>query len=288
MLKEIFTSLRLIHSGGRIQFDILMSEFIDSYHEHRRNDGASNINNLNPKIYIPRDIRDIDKKFLDCLILYVNSNEIEKREKILDWFVDGLSDEEAIAFGLPLRNLEAMSDERREQEAENVLIFLGQILAYSKVSMVVCFDELDAIKDKDKDKELISAWGNLISFLMNNLSGILPLCFMQTQTWNDVFFPALSNAVVQRLTNNKMIMNTCSINQAQQLVRSKINSAFKDEKISEEIYNWLINRIKNIYGDSNQFTPREIKMLSRVAKSCMSTSLGLEPCCGPTMPAFSI
>ena len=115
--------------------------------------------------------------------------------------------------------------------------------------------------DAMRDRELISAWGNIINLLMNDLSGILPLCFVRSEIWNDVFMPVLDDAVVSRLRNNTMIMKTCTLEQAKLLIQTKIENAFPEE--SQEIFNWLISRIGNNLRDG--YSPRSVIELANHA-----------------------
>ncbi len=262
LLSEIFNSLRLIHSNNRSQFDMVASEFMNSYREHRRNDGFESIESLDPRVYIKKDIPNLDRNFLKCLLLYLSADDDGVKIDILDWLRSGLDDEDSLRLGLPSRDVGAMTEARREQEAENILISLGLALGYAKVPMIICFDQLDGMKDKEKHRDLITAWGNIISLLMNDLSGVLPLCFLKEQTWNDVFLPVLDEAVVQRLKNNVMTMETCSVKQARQLIHDRIESSFKEG--AEEIYKWLVSRVPVTQGAY----PRDvIELANRVITS---------------------
>lgn len=262
LLSEIFGSLRQTHSNGRSQFDMIVSEFMDSYAEHRRNDGFDSIESLDTRVYIKKDIPNLDRNFLKCLLLYMSASDEAVKIDILDWLQSGLDDEASLRLGLPSRDTNYMTDDRREQDAENMLISLGLVLGYAKVPMIICFDQLDGMKDKENSRELITAWGNIISLLMNDLSGILPLCFMRAQTWNDVFLPVLDEAVVQRVKNNRMTMRECSIKQAQQIVHDRIASAFNED--AEEIYRWLISRMTLTQG----LSPRDvIELANRIVTS---------------------
>ena len=252
ILSEIFNSLRLIHSKGRSQFDMIVSEFMDSYREHRRIDGFDSIEKLDLRAYIKKDIPVLDRNFLKCLLLYVSANDEGTKADILDWLCSGLDDEDSLRLGLPSRDTNMMANSRREQEAENILISLGLVLGYAKVPMIICFDQLDSMKDKEKRRELIAAWGNIISLMMNDLSGILPLCFLKAQVWNDVFVPVLDEAAEQRIKSNTMIMKTCSVEQAKQLVKERISAAFGEG--SDKIYNWLISRM-NV---NQEYSPRHV------------------------------
>ncbi|MBR2209496.1 MAG: hypothetical protein IJ859_11870 [Synergistaceae bacterium] len=259
LLDEIFISLKRIHSNGRTQFDMIMSEFAASYQERRQQEDYL----LDIRSQVAKDIPGLDRNFLKCFTNYLSAEDAATKNDLLDWLSDGLEGDDAMRLGLPERDLNSMSDSRREQEAEKVLIALGQILAYAKVLMVVCFDQMDAMRER----ELISAWGNIINLLMNDLSGILPLCFVRSEIWNDVFMPVLDDAVVSRLRNNTMIMKTCSLEQAKLLIRAKIEYVFGNE--SQKIFDWLIARMGSTLHDG--YSPRSVIELANHAITATGT-----------------
>lgn len=259
LLTEIFISLKRIHSNGRTQFDIVTGEFLDSYKERRRLEDYSDseIEKLNLRSEIAKDIPGLDRNFLKFLISYINADDASVKNDLLDWISDGLETDDSIRLGLPERDFSSMSDAKREQESEKILIALGNVLAYAKISMIVCFDQMDAMRDRD----LIIAWGNAVSLLMNDLYGILPLCFIRAEIWNDVFMPVLDDAVVQRLRNNMIIMKTCSLEQAKLLIKTKIEARFKDN--SGEIFDFLMKRMGNSLHDG--YSPRAVIELANHA-----------------------
>ena len=267
LLDEIFISLKRTHVHGKTQFDVIMSDFVSAYEEHKRQEDYP----LDIRSQIAKDIPGLERNFLKCFINYLSANDTATKNDLLDWLSNGLDGEEAMRLGLPERDLNSLSDARREQESEKVLIALGQVLAYSKVLMIVCFDQMDAMRDR----ELISAWGNIINLLMNDLSGILPLCFVRSEIWNDVFMPVLDDAVVSRLRNNTMIMKTCTLDQAKLLIQTKIENLFgKETQESKEIYNWLTARMRNSLRDG--YSPRYVIELANHAITATGTSLNDE------------
>ena len=247
---EILSNLAQTHSGGHSQFDMLLSRMMDSYHEHRINDGIEDISKLDVRVYLNKDMLDIDKDFLKCIMLYLGTTDELTRLKIFEWLRDGLEDEESLSLGLPSRNLHSMTSAAVESTARKFMMSLGCVLAYSRVSMVVCFDQLEAIRDK----KLIHALGDAISMMMNELAGILPLCFSRRDIWKNILRPELDSSAIERLEHHKMMMQTCTLEQAKQLVKNRLASEFQDGV--EEKYNWLIERMKNTLTSDR--TPRAV------------------------------
>ena len=261
IFSEILNSLKLDHSKGHSQFDLVMSEFMNSYRERRRKDGFSSIENLDLQAYIKKDIKGLGKNFLKCLMLYMSASDESVKIDILDWLREGLDDEDSLRLGLPSRNTDSMTVAGREQDAANMLVSLGHVLSYARVPLVLCFDQLDGMKDAEDARKLISAWGNAVALLMNDLHGVIPLFFVRAEIWNQIFIPILDEAIVQRMSI-PMQMYPCSVEQAKQLVHDRIKAAFG--KGSEEIYSWLISRMPI----TQEYSPRQvIELANRVINS---------------------
>ncbi len=239
LLSEIFISLRHMHSNGRSQFDVIAEEVMNVYQERRHNDGFNDLSKIDKRVYLARDMPRLDRNFLKGLILYIDTDDEAVKLDVLDWLEKGLDDEDSQRLGLPQKDIDSMSDAKRESVAEKTLISLGLVLGYAKIPMVICFDQLEAIRTR----ELIEVWGDLLSLLVNELPGILPLCFIKPETWSNIFLPVLDSSVVRRLNSNNMVMKNCTLKQASQLIHDRINHEFKDD--AEEIYQWLMRRIES-------------------------------------------
>ncbi|MBQ6972362.1 MAG: hypothetical protein IJP86_08440 [Synergistaceae bacterium] len=259
MLSEIFINLKLARSNDRSQFDMLMDGVVSAYNERRMNDGFDDPSSLDMRKYLARDIPRLDRNFLRCITLYLASDDDFVRSDILSWLCEGLDDDASAELGLPSKDTNLMTEPRREEVAEKTLLSLGLIMGYAKIPMIVCFDQLDNMKPHD----LISAWGEVISLMMNDSSGILPLCFLRAETWEDIFRPSLDAAIVQRIQHRKVSMKGCSPAQARQLVRAKIAAVFGDE--TEEIYQWLMSRLEGTL--SAGLSPRRVIELASEAVS---------------------
>ena len=262
LLSEVIICLTKPHSEGRTQFDVMVEGMINTYYENRKNDGFSNIEALDRKTYLRRDMTGIDRNFLKALLFYADcENEAEKYE-IIEWLREGLDDEDSQRLGLPVRDVNSMDDAECESSAKNLLTSLGIVMAYSHIPMIICFDELDSIKDK----ELIEAWGDAVGFIINHLYGILPLCFVKSETW-ETFKPVLNPSMLQRLRNNTIVMNgTCSPSLARQIIHDKIAAAFSEG--SEEKYQWLISRMENVLTPG--LSPR---MVIELANKALKTNV---------------
>ena len=258
LLSEILLCMNRPHSEGRTQFDMLMYEVMSAYHERRVEETFSSVDKSDMKFYLKRDLPGIDKNFLKCILLYLNTDNRIVKEQVIEWLREGLDEEESQKLGLPLREAEYMEDAACESFAKNIIISLGSLLAYAHIPMIICFDELDSMKH---NKEFIEVWGDIVAFMMNTISGVLPLCFIKSEIWDEVFMPVLNKSIVHRLQAGKVTMKGCSVAQAKQLIHDRIAARFTDGV--EEKYNWLISRMGNTLHEGD--SPRRIIELARQA-----------------------
>ena len=238
LLSEILISLSQVHSSGKSQFDMLVNEVMRSYNERRLNDGFTDISKIDMRTYLAKDMKGINKNVLKCLMLYITTTDESVKWQIIDWLREGLDEEESHQLGLPVRDVSSMSIATRENEAQKILLSLGLLLSYANVPMIICFDQLDAMKSH----ELIAAWGSVINLLVNDLQGVLPLCFLRFTIWNDFIKPYLDTPVIQRLEHHIIVMKECSLAQAKLLIRGRVDAAFENSN-PEEKYNWLMSRL---------------------------------------------
>ena len=253
LLHNIFTSFKQQHSKGRSQFDMLTSEVMNVYRERRNEDGYHDLSKLDIRVYLAKDMPELDSDFLKGFLLYAGTDDEAVKLNVLEWLEHGLDEDESQRLGLPLRNTISMSDLKREDDAEKMLLSIGCLLSYAKIPMIICFDQLDHLR---RNKPLIHAWGDLISLLVNAINGVLPLCFFTPETWTNDIVPELPAPVIQRLTGNRIIMNACTTSQAYQLIRDRIALAFKNEQDTEEAYQCLMGRMRSSINPS--MSPRRI------------------------------
>jgi hypothetical protein len=129
-----------------------------------------------------------------------------------------------------------MSDSALEAEARDIIVSLGMLLEYSGMSMIVCFDQLDGMRDQG----LIGAFGDAIHVLVDQVRSMLPLAFVRLDTWEN-FDSHLDIAVTRRLVSNPIRLWGCTLDQARELVRLRIESRFKEGV--DEKFEWLMGQL---------------------------------------------
>ena len=237
LLREVFISMAREHRDGKQQIDLLLDELDESYRDRCREEGRPILLGMDRLSSLKKQLLGIDRDFLRCLLLYADTEDASLKEDILFWLM-GESDESfPERLKVPDCDRDAMAPEAREDEASKMLLSLGHVLRYARVPMLVCFDQLDGMDSPD----LINAWGKVLSLLVNDVSGMLPLAFLRADTWNHRFSRVLDSAVVQRF-NHPVPMGNCSLDQAKQLVKDRIAAFFVEG--SEEKYRWLMARLE--------------------------------------------
>lgn len=258
LLTEIIISLSREHSAGRSQLDMLMGELDSVYRDSCQEEGFSIHQGVERLSFLRTRMPGVDKGLLKCFLLYVEETSPDVRMELLDWIRSGLDEEDCERLGLPQRDLDSMNEAKREADAEKMLLSIGQILAYAKVPMTVCFDQLDGMESR----ELIIAWGRMLSLLVNDLRGVLPLAFLRADTWNTRFSTQLDDSVVQRMTGRPpIVIGNCSLEQARQLIRDRVRALFGGD--ADGISAWLLSRLEGKLHAG--YSPRSVINLANQA-----------------------
>ncbi|MDR1875594.1 MAG: ATP-binding protein [Synergistaceae bacterium] len=174
----------------------------------------------------------INENLLRAIFTYGDSS---RQRLILTW-LEGRDDEDHVSI-LKFPDREAMDDADLEEDAHDIILSLGMLLEYCGMTMVICFDQLDSMREQN----LIVAFGDILHLLVNE-SSMLPLAFIRQNTWVQRF-SLLDTAVIQRLSNNIDLLEGCTILQAQELLKARIESrpGFRDSV--EEKFQWLMDRM---------------------------------------------
>ena len=190
----------------------------------------------------------IQKNVLEALFLYRDAG---KQNLILNWLGGNVHEDYEPILRFPDRA--SMAEPALEAEAYGIIDSLGLLLRDCGMSMIVCFDQLDGMKDQG----LIDAFGNAVNKLVNEVNSMLPLAFARSTTWAERF-SSLDPAPRERLAGNTILLKGCTIGQARDLIRVRVKSRFPND--TEEMTRWLMGRLdgKLIEGES----PREIIMLA--------------------------
>jgi hypothetical protein len=201
--------------------------------------------------YFKRLYPGINANLLQAIFNYRDSS---KQGLILNW-LEGRIDEDHVSI-LKFPDREKMNDQDLEEEAHDIIVSMGMLLEYCAMPMVICFDQLDGMRNQD----LITAFGDAVFFLTIEVNNMLPLVFARMDIWYQRF-SQLDPAVIERLVNNVEHLQVCSLAQAQELIKERIKSKFPNS--AEEKFQWLVGQLGEKLKEG--YTPRRVIELANNA-----------------------
>ncbi|MDR2706359.1 MAG: ATP-binding protein [Planctomycetaceae bacterium] len=205
--------------------------------------------------YIHSQVPETNKIFLNVIFQYKTP---EKRGLVRDWIKGGtLSEDDCEILGVKSRA--NLSEKALEGEARDMLSSLGVLFQRYRLTMVICFDQLDNINDS----ELIAGFASMIHLLVNDLSSMLPLAFIRADIWNERFKKYTDRAFSDRLECNKIPLSNCTNEQAKELVVARLDTVFPNENKNKE-EELVKNRLLEQFDTKlkGELSPREVIYLA--------------------------
>ncbi|MDR1385457.1 MAG: hypothetical protein LBJ67_16655 [Planctomycetaceae bacterium] len=265
LLSEIVRNLdHKINNNGHTQLDLLIAKMLGEYLEYFfsqpentkwKQHNEKFIHRLEKDVYAILDCRinektrvklfsetsvflrnhlpNISKNFLRVLFQYSEKN---KRGVVMEWLHGRPLDREDYAI-LGLDDIQSPSyDDNQNQYIEDksrdIIIALGLLLERYHHSLLICFDQLDALREEDK----VLTFQDMIHFLVNDATAMLPIAFMRNTTW-DLRFHVMDIAVRERLLMHPITLNGCSAEQAKELIEKRILYKFPEN--GQKYAQWL-------------------------------------------------
>lgn len=203
--------------------------------------------------YLHSQVPETNKQFLDVVFQYKSP---DKQGLVRDWLKGSVLDEDDCEkLGVPSRA--QLSDEANEQEARDMILTLGTLLARYHLPMVLCFDQWDNLTKP----ELIAGFANMIHLLVNDAANMLPLAFIRGDSWNERFQKGPDRAFVDRMESNKLVLRVCTKEEAGMLISRRIEKIFGEgTKEAVAIEKWLLPQVESKLSGSN--SPREVILLA--------------------------
>ncbi|MDR1622806.1 MAG: ATP-binding protein [Synergistaceae bacterium] len=224
--------------------------------------------------YFKRRYPGINENLLKAVFKYRGASQ---QNLILTWLEGRVDDDHVSILEMPDRA--KMSDLSLEEEAHDIIVSLGMLSEYCGMTMVICFDQLDTMRNQN----LIVAFGDTIHFLVNEVCSMLPLAFIRQNTWAERF-NLLDTAVIQRLSSNKSVLYGCTIEQSKELIKARIKLRFPDSV--EEKFQWLMGQLEGKLKEG--YTPRRVIELVNEAVVHPSGISAGENVPVPPQPEFDI
>jgi hypothetical protein len=189
-----------------------------------------------------------------------------RRTDVVEWLTTGdLPDESRAAMGLTPRS-EEDADESPEQIAGEVVSSLIRLITETR-SLVLCFDQIEALQTSLGDKDGFYAFGRMVSDLFDmGLPMVLITCAQS------MLLPAIKAHIPEpffhRLAQDERVLAELSDSQARDLIRSRVNAweecASADRSQSNPL--WPLNEemLRRFMSDGDR-TPRRLFSLCRAA-----------------------
>jgi len=191
---------------------------------------------------------DIPKLVLHVLIQYFAP---EKRTAVLDWLKGVIIDEKEAAL-LDVPDRIHANPAMLEQEARDILIALGVLMAACNQPLAVCFDRLENYDTEDKIRSL----GKMIEFLTDQGKAVLPVVFVRGQQWWENFSHKLNQQIITRLETNSFSLKGCNEEQAVELVRNRLLSVL-DKASADLLFPFDASALRSMFRRSLH-TPRQV------------------------------
>ncbi|KPA18684.1 hypothetical protein MHK_001106 [Candidatus Magnetomorum sp. HK-1] len=194
---------------------------------------------------------EISKRFLHVLFSYTDP---EKQATATEWLKGNVLDtEECEMLQVPDRSNKSHS--ALENESREILTSLGILLGRYNLPMLVCFDRLENLTSDDQ----IHALGKLMEFLVDKVQAMLPLGCFRGQQWEEKYRNKLNQHIISRLENNQYELQACSVNQALQIIESRLNSVFGSNY--PDLYPFTRQELTELYQD-RLYNPRTVIALA--------------------------
>lgn len=264
MLQEIMVNLTRQYDGRASQLDGFIARFFREYYGHLFENGQAKIEDKAGVRYFVSKFPDLYDDFLRVLFA---TRYPQKRDLATSW-LQGRIDEDHIRVLGVRNNRQEMSEKTLENEAREIVLSLGLLMEHFRMVVPVCFDQLDSLRDE----EVLDGFAEIVNLLCNDTRSMLPMAFVRSITWHDRF-SRLDPATRQRFEMNAYQLKGCTLAQAHQLLRSRLDLFFGEEE-SGALNDWLLQAVQGKLREG--YAPRNVIKIANQAILAASLPLGAE------------
>jgi hypothetical protein len=141
-----------------------------------------------------------------------------------------------------------------EYLAQEWLFTLGLLISRYHCSLLISFDQLELIKNKE-----IRSFEKIILVILGYSQGIIPFILVRTDEWNEISTKKMDASVVQRF-GNRIASTPCLDVHIEELIRVRLQFAI-DEDRKKKGDMWLVPEVKKALP--NDPTPRQVLNIAR-------------------------
>jgi Cdc6-like AAA superfamily ATPase len=223
--------------------DEIYREVVQKYGSTRDKDKQRNISGaLLFKYIIPHRFKEVEDKAIDLLSRAypeISTSFLKvlfqyripgKRVAALNW-LKGCVLDQADAALLQVSDRSQVSEDQTgrsnllEQEARDILISLGLLLARYRQTLVICFDRLENLETDGK----IYALGKMLEFLIDKAKAMLPIVCFRGGEWEGKFRLKLNQHIITRLETNRFELRGCTADQAMAIIQNRLASVLGED-----------------------------------------------------------
>jgi len=164
-----------------------------------------------------------------------------------------------------------------EQASRDMIKTLSTLIGICNHPLLVCFDRLENLDSNDK----VQSFGRMVEFLVDDARAMMPVAFCRGDLWNNILKHKFNTHVSERLESNTFELLGCDVNQALELIASRLTWAYGnsnhnfqpfDRNMLEEIFSNRLRNTRYIIQKANKLLrhlimPIEIKPVSTQLKS---------------------
>lgn len=197
--------------------------------------------------WFDRHFPQVEQSLLKVLFQYRVS---DKRKLARNWLRGDILDQDDVAkLGVPERPYDRIHTV--EDECRRLIISLGLLLEHSDRTIVVCFDQLDSLRG-----DRIAAYGEMSLLLADNSApAMLPVSFIQIENWQLKFISKIQSTARTRLEVNQQSLKGCTIDEARELIDSRIQFRFRDRGDVTDLCQWMSEKMRgNVQEGDNPRT----------------------------------
>jgi GTPase SAR1 family protein len=245
----------LINKKGNKEFlEQSRNDVYHIYHYFKQDKNAFDGLSQKAVNYLSGQLPDVSRQFLKILFQYTDES---KRGTVRDWLKgSNIDDNDRKSIGLAEQRNESIKDV--EDEARTMLLALGAIFARYKFTLILCFDQLEELRDKEK----INGFGSMVFLLVNNAYGMIPLTFVRADLWNENFVSNLDRAFIDRVKGNQTFLKGCTIKQSEELITKRLERGLGADKPDTKT---IIDAVLSQWREKNKgnkedfrYEPREV------------------------------
>lgn len=140
---------------------------------------------------------------------------------IIEWLKCNTLDAD-MARMLHIKTANPSSMLAKEQSARDMTKNLSKLLGICNYPLLICFDRLENLNTDDK----IQSFGKMVTFLVDDAISMLPVAFCRGDLWNNILKNKFNRHVSERLESNTLEVMGCDIDQALELISSRLTWAY--------------------------------------------------------------